>query len=211
MKAAEEELDRGEIEAGVAHYRIALALDAHGGGEAELVAALRTRAQSALSANKDTEAVRWAREVVAFSGGDAEAHALLAECLHALREDGEAVTEYEKALATRPDDPTFTHGLSAARHALAADTKREHSSHAHRSASATTTSAPAPVEAPPAAPPEALASVRAAVAAAAGARRPSASARPPSRRIEKTKADDKGASEKAAPSAPAEPAPDQQH
>ncbi len=48
VKAAEEELDRGEIEAGVAHYRIALALDAHGGGEAELVAALRTRAQSAL-------------------------------------------------------------------------------------------------------------------------------------------------------------------
>ena len=141
MKAAEEELDRGEIEAGVAHYRIALALDAHGGGEAELVAALRTRAQSALSANKDTEAVRWAREVVAFSGGNADAHALLAECLHALREDGEAVTEYEKALAARPDDPTFTHGLSAARHALAADSKREHGSHAHRSATSTTTSA----------------------------------------------------------------------
>ena len=61
--------------------------------------------------------------MVAFSGGNAESHALLAECLHALREDGEAVTEYEKALATRPDDPTFTHGLSAARHALATDSQ----------------------------------------------------------------------------------------
>ena len=207
VKAAEEELDRGEIEAGVAHYRIALALDAHGGGEAELVAALRTRAQSALSANKDTEAVRWAREVVAFSGGDAAAHGLLAECLHALREDGEAVTEYEKALATRPDDPSFTHGLSAARHALATESKREHSSsHAHRSATATATSAAAPeapseTAAPPSEPP---------------------SPQPPGEVPERErpaakqedredKAEEKGASEKAAPSAPAEPAPDQQH
>ena len=204
VKAAEEELDRGEIEAGVAHYRIALALDAHGGGEAELVAALRTRAQSALSANKDTEAVRWAREVVAFSGGNAEAHALLAECLHALREDGEAVTEYEKALATRPDDPTFTHGLSAARHALATDAKREHTSHAHRSAStATSAPAPAPSEAPP--PPSDQPSPQ-----------PSGEApereRPAARQEDRgDKGEDKGASEKAAPSAPAEPAPDQQH
>jgi serine/threonine protein kinase/tetratricopeptide (TPR) repeat protein len=202
VKAAEEELDRGEIEAGVAHYRIALALDAHGGGEAELVAALRTRAQSALSANKDTEAVRWAREVVAFSGGDAEAHALLAECLHALREDGEAVTEYEKALATRPDDPTFTHGLSAARHALATDSKREHTLHAHRSANSTAISAPAAeapseVAAPPSDHPSGEAPER---------ERPAA--KPEDR---EDRGEDKGASEKAAPSAPAEPAPDQQH
>ena len=206
VKAAEEELDRGEIEAGVAHYRIALALDAHGGGEAELVAALRTRAQSALSANKDTEAVRWAREVVAFSGGDAEAHALLAECLHALREDGEAVTEYEKALATRPDDPTFTHGLSAARHALATDSKREHSSHAHRSASSTATSASAPVEAQPGAPSEAAPPSDQPSGEAPERERPAA--KPEDR---EDKGEDKGASEKAAPSAPTEPAPDQQH
>jgi len=207
VKAAEEELDRGEIEAGVAHYRIALALDAHGGGEAELVAALRTRAQSALSANKDTEAVRWAREVVAFSGGNAEAHALLAECLHALREDGEAVTEYEKALATRPDDPTFTHGLSAARHALATDGKREHTPHAHRAASSTATSAAAPVEAQPGAPSEAAAPPSDQPPAEAPEReRPAA--KPEDR---EDKVDDKGAPEKAAPSAPAEPAPDQQH
>ena len=211
VKAAEEELDRGEIEAGVAHYRIALALDAHGGGEAELVAALRTRAQSALSANKDTEAVRWAREVVAFSGGNAESHALLAECLHALREDGEAVSEYEKALATRPDDPTFTHGLSAARHALAGDAKREHSSHAHRSANSTATSAAAPGEAPPGAPPEAApppSEQPPPQPSGEAPERERAAAKPEDR---EDKAEDKGASEKATPSAPAEPAPDQQH
>jgi serine/threonine protein kinase/tetratricopeptide (TPR) repeat protein len=219
VKAAEEELDRGEIEAGVAHYRIALALDAHGGGEAELVAALRTRAQSALSANKDTEALRWAREVVAFSGGSAEAHALLAECLHALREDGEAVTEYEKALATRPDDPTFTHGLSAARHALATDSKREHTSHAHRSATSTATSAPAPVEAQPGEPSEAAAPPSDQPSPQPSGEAPDRerpAAKPedhddkrPDERSDKS--DDKAASEKAAPSAPAEPAPDQQH
>jgi len=217
VKAAEEELDRGEIEAGVAHYRIALALDAHGGGEAELVAALRTRAQSALSVNKDTEAVRWAREAVAFSGGNADAHALLAECLHALREDGEAVTEYEKALATRPDDPTFTHGLSAARHALATDAKREHSSHAHRStaqAAQTAPATPAPPEALPAAPAEAAPPSDQPPAEAPERERPAAK---PERTQDEgqdkgeDKAGDKAASEKAAPSAPAEPAPDQQH
>jgi eukaryotic-like serine/threonine-protein kinase len=208
VKAAEEELDRGEIEAGVSHYRIALALDAHGGGEAELVAALRTRAQSALSANKDTEAVRWAREAVAFSGGDADAHALLADCLHALREDGEAVTEYEKALATRPDDPTFTHSLSAARHALATDAKREHASHARH---AMTTATPAPVEALPATPSEvAPAPPDQPPAEAPERERPAAKPEEiPDRREDKR--DDKAAPEKPAPSAPAEPAPDQQH
>ena len=135
--------------------------------------------------------------MVAFSGGDAAAHALLAECLHALREDGEAVTEYEKALATRPDDPSYTHGLSAARHALATDARREHSSRAHHSATQATTSAPASVEGMPPAPSE-------------GA--PPPPDQPPAEAPERDdKADDKGASEKAAPSAPAEPAPDQQH
>ena len=132
VKSAEAELDRGEIDGGVAHYRVALALDAHAGGEAELAAALRTRAQSALTANKDTEAVRWARQAVALAAADPEAHALLADCLHALREDGEAVTEYEKALSARPDDRTFTHGLASARHALAAETaaaRHEQTSH----------------------------------------------------------------------------------
>jgi tetratricopeptide (TPR) repeat protein len=185
VKSAEAELDRGEIDSGVAHYRQALALDPRGGGETELAAALRTRAQSALTANKDTEAVRWARQAVALAGADPEAHALLADCLHALREDGEAVTEYEKALSARPDDRTFTHGLSTARHALAAQTAAAKHEHAARERRAV--AAPAPSEA----------------AAAPG------EAAPPS--DEPARADEKPpADEKPAPSAPSEPAPDQQ-
>jgi serine/threonine protein kinase len=216
VKAAEEELDRGQIEAGVAHYRIALALDAHGGGEAELVAALRTRAQSALSANRDTEAVRWAREAVALANGDPAAHALLGECLHALRQDDEAVTEYDKALTSRPDDPTFTHGLSVARHALAtesgsagATSKHEHGSHGRRS-----TATAAPVEALPAAPPEASPPPSEAPAEAPDRERPAA--RPDDRddkprdKTGDDKPRDKAGDDKPAPSAPAEPAPDKQ-
>jgi tetratricopeptide (TPR) repeat protein len=199
VKSAEAELDRGEIDTGVAHYRLALALDAHAGGEAELAAALRTRAQSALSANKDTEAVRWARAAVALADADPEAHALLADCLHALREDGEAVTEYEKALSARPDDRTLTHSLSSARHALAAETaaaKHEHASHGRR-ASAASPSEPASAET-------------------------TAPADAPSRADDKQPADDKPAArerpsakpddsaDKPAPSPPAETAPDQQ-
>ncbi len=105
------------------------------------------------------------------------AHALLADCLHALREDDEAVTEYEKALTSRPDDPTFTHSLSVARHALAsessspgASSKREHGSHGRHS-----TATAAPVEGVAA---RATRGVAAAVRAA-GRGRPIASDRPP--------------------------------
>jgi serine/threonine protein kinase/tetratricopeptide (TPR) repeat protein len=202
VKSAEAELDRGDIDAGVAHYRVALALDAHAGGEVELAAALRTRAQSALSANKDTEAVRWARQAVAVAGADPEAHALLAECLHALREDGEAVTEYEKALSSRPDDRTFTHGLSTARHALAAETaaaKHDYPGHA-RHAAAGSASEPAAAEGAPA--PASEESPR--------DDKPAGDDKPATdeRRRPAAKPDD--TSEKAAPSAPAETAPDQQ-
>ncbi|HVV52977.1 MAG TPA: hypothetical protein VHO06_25170, partial [Polyangia bacterium] len=236
VKIAEGELDRGELDAGVAHYRQALALDAHGGGEAELVAALRTRAQSALSANKDTEAVRWAREAVALAGDDPEAHALLGDCLHALGEDGEAVGEYEKALAKRPDDPTFTHSLSAARHALATETEaavRHEARAAHRhpaapaEAAEAAEGAPAPAEAAPPPPPPAEAPTiddkpaereRPAAKPDDGADKPEKKTdRPEKTPAEKT--DQPGPEpeqttskpEKApAPSAPAEPAPDQQ-
>ncbi|HEY4394680.1 MAG TPA: protein kinase, partial [Polyangia bacterium] len=197
VKSAEAELDRGDIDAGMAHYRVALALDAHAGGEAELAAALRTRAQSALSANKDTDAVRWARQAVAIADADPAAHALLADCLHALREDGEAVTEYEKALAARPDDKTFTHSLSAARHALAAETtaaKHEHAAHARHAAAA-----------PP--PPETAAD-EAAPPPPAPEESPGADDKPPAPERPAGKTDD--SAEKPAPSAPAEPAPDQQ-
>jgi tetratricopeptide (TPR) repeat protein len=187
VKSAEAELDRGEIDGGVAHYRVALALDAHAGGEAELAAALRTRAQSALTANKDTEAVRWAREAVGLAGADPEAHALLAECLHALREDGEAVTEYEKALSARPDDRTFTHGLATARHALAGETAAaKHDQSSHTSHARHAVAAP-PSEGAPAAPAEAPATGE------------------PAHADEKPPADDKPA-----PSPPSEAAPDQQ-
>jgi serine/threonine protein kinase len=201
VKGAEAELDRGEIDSGVAHYRVALALDAHAGGEAELAAALRTRAQSALTANKDTEAVRWARQAVAIGGSDPEAHGLLAECLHALREDGEAVTEYEKALSARPDDRNFTHGLSTARHALAVEAaaaKHEHPTHARHAAAGT-----AAAEVPAA---------ESAAPAPASGESPPADDKPASddkpRERPAPKPDD--TAEKAAPSAPAETAPDQQ-
>jgi eukaryotic-like serine/threonine-protein kinase len=203
VKSAEAELDRGDLDAGVAHYRVALALDAHAGGEAELAAALRTRAQSALSANKDTEAVRWARQTVAIASADPEAHALLADCLHALREDGEAVTEYEKALSARPDDRTFTHGLSAARHALAAETaavKHEHASHARHAASEPSPSEAPAVEGTAAAPPSGE--------SAPGDDKPAGDDKPPTRERPSAKTDD--SAEKPAPSPPAETAPDQQ-
>jgi len=205
VKNAEAELDQGAIDAGVAHYRVALALDAHAGGEAELAAALRTRAQSALSANKDTEAVRWARAAVALADADPEAHALLADCLHALREDGEAVTEYEKALSARPDDRTFTHGLSAARHALATETaaaKREHAPRArHAGASPSAETAAADTAAPAPASGESPRGED----KPAGDDQPSTNER---RERPAPKSDD--SAEKPAPSPPAEAAPDQQ-
>ncbi|HEY6475461.1 MAG TPA: serine/threonine-protein kinase, partial [Polyangia bacterium] len=204
VKSAEAELDRGEIDAGVAHYREALALDAHAGGEAELAAALRTRAQSALSANRDTEAVRWARAAVALAEADPEAHALLADCLHALREDGEAVTEYEKALSARPDDRTFTHSLSTARHALAAEAaaaKHEHAPHGRRAAAASASEAAPSAPAEEAAPSPPDEPARAADA-------PPADDKPAARERPAAKPDD--SAEKPAPSPPAETAPDQQ-
>jgi serine/threonine protein kinase/tetratricopeptide (TPR) repeat protein len=120
VKASDEELDRGAIEAGVAHYRLALALDPRGGGEATLVNVLHARAQAALSAGKGSEAVRWAREAIELDASDAAAHALLADSLHAAHQDEEAVTEYQKAMAAKPDDRRFAHGLERARRALAA-------------------------------------------------------------------------------------------
>jgi serine/threonine protein kinase/tetratricopeptide (TPR) repeat protein len=219
VKIAEGELDSGQIDTGVSHYRLALALDAHGGGEAELVAALRTRAQSALSSNKDTEAARWAREAVAVAGDDPEAHALLGDCLHALRHDDEAVAEYENALTSRPDDPTFTHSLSAARHALAAETaagKREHGG-GHRHAATTAAAAPAesgeaapPPESPPPGPAD-----QPAAADDKARERPAAKPDDGADKPDKTEKTDKAEkaadkAEKAAASPPAEPAPDQQ-
>jgi serine/threonine protein kinase len=119
LKSAEEELDRGAIESGVTHYRIALGLDAHAGGEATLATLLRAHAQAAFAAARPSDAIRWARAAVELDGNDAAAHALLADSLHAVREDGEAVAEYQKAIVARPDDHKLKHGLERARRALA--------------------------------------------------------------------------------------------
>jgi eukaryotic-like serine/threonine-protein kinase len=119
VQKAEAELDRGQIDDGVAHYRVALALDAHAGGEAEVAAALRTRAQSALTAQRSAEAVRWAREALTLTPADPSAHALVAESLAGARDYHSAAGEYEKALALRPDDPALTHELQQMRHAMA--------------------------------------------------------------------------------------------
>ncbi|HSS37452.1 MAG TPA: protein kinase, partial [Polyangia bacterium] len=120
VQKAEAELDRGQIDDGVAHYRVALALDAHAGGEAEVAAALRTRAQSALTAQKPAEAVRWAREALTLTPSDPSAHALVAESLAGARDYPAAASEYEKALVMRPDDPVLTHHLQQVHHAMAA-------------------------------------------------------------------------------------------
>ncbi len=122
VQKAEAELDRGQIDDGVAHYRVALALDAHAGGEAEVAAALRTRAQSALTAQKPAEAIRWAREALTLTPADPSAHALVAESLAGARDYPAAASEYQKALVIRPDDPVLTRDLQQVRHAMAAST-----------------------------------------------------------------------------------------
>ncbi len=120
MKAAEAELDRDEIEAGVAHYKAALALDPTDKGRDALSEALRAHAMTALTEGKDAAlAVRWAREGVAFSSNDTT-HALLADMLYAAHEYKDAVDEYRLALAGRPDDDTIKRGLDRARKKLGA-------------------------------------------------------------------------------------------
>ena len=158
VQKAEAELDRGQIDDGVAHYRVALALDAHAGGEAEVAAALRTRAQSALTAQKPGEAVRWAREALTLTPADPSAHALVAESLAGARDYPAAAGEYEKALAMRPDDPVLTHDLQQVRHAMAtsatppAATRRRTVERAQKAAPAR--GAPSPRSAAAAPPPE---------------------------------------------------------
>jgi serine/threonine protein kinase/tetratricopeptide (TPR) repeat protein len=114
-QVAARELDAGDIDAGVAHYKIALGVDPGAQGTSQLEATLRGRAEAALSAEHAGEAVRWARTAVGLAEADPDAHALLAEALFASREDAAAVVEYAKALASRPADPAFKRGLDRAR------------------------------------------------------------------------------------------------
>jgi serine/threonine protein kinase len=195
VKAAEQELDSGAIEAGVAHYRMALGLDPRGGGEVTLAKGLRGRASAALSAGKGAEAIRWAREAISLDGSDAAGHALMADSLHAVHRDQEAVSEYGKAIAAQPGDRAFAHGLERAQRALDAGdatAKHAHASHAKKStqtAEPDGAAEPSPSEeaaAPSGVPPP-------------GAADQAAAAKP-----------DPG-DDKAEPSAPAESAPGEQH
>ncbi|HVR01596.1 MAG TPA: hypothetical protein VMT47_05665, partial [Polyangia bacterium] len=119
---AARELDRGEIDAGVAHYKIALSVDPGAPGTSQLAATLRGRAETSLRADHAGEAVRWARTVVGLAEADPDAHALLAEALSASHDDAAAAVEYGKALASRPADPAFKRGLARARQRVARST-----------------------------------------------------------------------------------------
>ena len=206
VQRAEAELDRGQIDDGVSHYRVALALDAHAGGEAELVAALRTRAQSSLTAQKPTDAVRWARQALALAPSDPASHALVADSLAGAREYAAAAAEYEKALALHPDDPVLTHDLQQIRHAAAAAVTSSRSPRVHRSAgprptpaAASATSAEA--QPPAAAPTPADAPANQEPAQAAPAEKPEPSAAPEPERTDKPA--------KAEPPVAKEPPPDE--
>ena len=202
-RAAEAELDHGEIEAGVAHYRVALALDAHarrrggaGGGAAHArevgaVGATRTPRRSAGRAR------RWRSRATIRKRTRCWPTACT-RCARTARRS----TEYGKALSARPDDRTFTHSLSTARHALAAETaaaKRDHATQgaapppgSSSEAAAAETAAPSPPSSEPTRADD----------------KPAGEDKPPARERPATRTDD--SAEKPAPSAPAEPAPDQQ-
>ena len=239
LKSAEEELDRGAIESGVTHYRIALGLDSHAGGEAVLANLLRAHAKAAFAAARPSDAIRWARAAIELDGNDADAHALLADSLHAAREDGEAVAEYQKAMAAQPDDHRIKRGLERARRALAAGEavgagagKSTHLSRAKQppessdSTPAATSTAPAaaltaPAEDAPAAPePTATPPVD---KASVGESPPAESPPPPADKPDKAEQPDQPihrrerapkaepGDDKVDPSAPAQAAPGEQH
>jgi serine/threonine protein kinase len=126
---ATRELDAGEMDAGVAHYKVALGLDPGAQGTSQLAALLRGRAEAALHAEHAALAARWARAEVGLAEADPDAHALLAEALLASRDDAEAAVEFGKALASRPNDAEFKRGFERAR-------KRARRAHAKAAASA---------------------------------------------------------------------------
>ena len=112
---ASRELDAGDVDAGVAHYKIALGLDPSAPGTSPLTATLRARAEAALQGARPAEAVRWARTALALAEADPDAHALLADALFAAHENSAAAVEFGKALASRPADPAFKQGFARAR------------------------------------------------------------------------------------------------
>jgi serine/threonine protein kinase len=118
-EAASRELDAGDMEGGLAHYKIAMGLDSGARGSSELSAKLRTHAQTELNAGRPAEAVRWARAAMGLAEADPDAHALLAEALFATRDDAGAVAEFGKALASRPTDAGLLRSLDRAQKRLA--------------------------------------------------------------------------------------------
>jgi tetratricopeptide (TPR) repeat protein len=122
IKAAEAELDSGELEAGVEHYKAAAKLAPEESDTAALVEAIRLRALAALVQGHDAEAaVRLARQGLVVAGDQPPAHGLLADMLYAARDYEESVAEYRAALAGTPDDAALKRGLDRARKKLGQD------------------------------------------------------------------------------------------
>jgi serine/threonine protein kinase len=117
-RAAVAELDAGAIDAGISHYKVALAVDPASGGERQLAETLRARGEAALAGNRAPEAVRWAREALSLAEADPDAHALLGAALLRARDFPGAAAEYGKALSSRPEDVGFRRGLARARRGL---------------------------------------------------------------------------------------------
>jgi serine/threonine protein kinase len=115
-EVATRELDAGDVDTGVAHYKIALGVDPGAQGTSQLAATLRTRAETALRAEHANDAVRWARTALGLAEADPDAHALLAAALLLAHDDDGAAAEFGKALASRPNDSEFKRGLDRAQH-----------------------------------------------------------------------------------------------
>jgi serine/threonine protein kinase/tetratricopeptide (TPR) repeat protein len=124
VKIADAEVAAGDLEAGISHYRTAVALGPQGEGTEPLARALRVRAEAALAAQQPAAAVRWAREQVAVSGDEGAAHGVLADMLYAAHEDAEAIAEYNRALRARPGDAAFKRGIERAQRRLGRHAKR---------------------------------------------------------------------------------------
>jgi serine/threonine-protein kinase len=125
IKAAEAELDRGELEAGVEHYKAAASLAPEESDASSLSEAIRLRALAALVQRQDPDAaVRLARQGLAVAGDEeapAPSHGLLADMLYAAHEYQESVSEYRAALGGAPDDAALKRGLERARKKLGQD------------------------------------------------------------------------------------------
>ena len=113
IRAAERAFDAGDVETGIALYRLAPEVDPRSAPDA-LARALDGRWEAARAANDGPAMLRWSRARIDVDGEDADAtaHGRLAEALAASDQAAEAAGEYKKALASSPDDPAFARGLA---------------------------------------------------------------------------------------------------